>query len=392
MRVGAVLFDPSCNIVAKDRTVVSLDNAWASISGGQARKVQSIHDLPSDVLWLTNLNYNNFYRAGLHKHPSFRNEGWLRTLFNQLSSEVGVDNGRVSPDVTVSTISAIAARAIDVSVKRYGVIPKSKRLNEDFSLAMKVQRSALPDDIYKFFDSIADHPSVSVINGNSYGSTLPTVTVRRNRLRHANDILSTPVPPDSGWEYEKIVGPKNGDKWLENIDTSFLVKCTLTNINPMIAEILSWGSGSREIREWLTDLEWRVVRRFADVSVNAALICRSRSQVLPQHQLLPKENIDELSFTLGLVAEQVWTAMTIKQSYRGEALRYNAAAAWLRAADRMRMFDYAQKLYARGLNIMSYGVGNVVLRYPEGGLRKALDICLDTGLLPPTSKLLESSI
>lgn len=125
MRVGAILFDPSNNIVASDRTVVSLDSAWASISGGQARRVQSIHDLPSDVVWLTNLTYNNFYRAGLQKHPNFRYEGWLRTLFNQLVAELGIDLNNVSPDITVSTIATIAQRTVNVAQSRYAVSPKA---------------------------------------------------------------------------------------------------------------------------------------------------------------------------------------------------------------------------------------------------------------------------
>lgn len=275
MRVGAVLFDASNVIVASDRTVVSLDSAWASIGGGQARRVQSIHDLPSDVIWLTNLTYNNFFRAGLHRHPNFRNEGWLRTLFNQLVAELGIDLNCVSPSTTVSTIAAIAQRTVTVAQSRYAVIPKNKRLNEDFAVAMGVPRSGLPDMFYSHFDAVADHPSVSVIHGTNYGSALPTVTVRRNRLRHARDVLETPVPTDSGWELERSVAPDRNDKWLESINTPFLVKCAVSNVKPMIAEVLSWGSGSREVREWLTDIEWRVVRQHGDVAVSAALICKN---------------------------------------------------------------------------------------------------------------------
>ncbi len=391
MRVGAVLFDASNVIVASDRTVVSLDSAWASIGGGQARRVQSIHDLPSDVIWLTNLTYNNFFRAGLHRHPNFRNEGWLRTLFNQLVAELGIDLNCVSPSTTVSTIAAIAQRTVTVAQSRYAVIPKNKRLNEDFAVAMGVPRSGLPDMFYSHFDAVADHPSVSVIHGTNYGSALPTVTVRRNRLRHARDVLETPVPTDSGWELERSVAPDRNDKWLESINTPFLVKCAVSNVKPMIAEVLSWGSGSREVREWLTDIEWRVVRQHGDVAVSAALICKKPAAPLPQVKLLPDGPLDELSFTYGLIAEQIWTAMTNKQHYKGDISRYTAAAAWLRAADRMAMFDYAQKLYGRGLNVMSYGVGNVVLRYPENGLRRTLDIATDIGLMPPASKLAEAA-
>jgi hypothetical protein len=391
MRVGAIFFDSNNKLVANDRTAVLLNSAWASISGEQAQRVRSIHNLPSDVLWFTNLTYNNFYRAGLQRHPNFRNEGWLRTLFNQLVAELGVDLNSVSPDITVSTIAAIAQRTVSVAKSRYEVHPKSKRLNEDFAIAMSAPRSALPDKFYNYFDTVADHPSVSVIYTTNYGAGLPTVTVRRNRLHHAREVLATPVPTDTGWEMEKAVAPDHNDKWLENINTPFLVKCTVSNVNPMIAEVLSWGSGSRDVREWLTDIEWRVVRQYADVSVSAALICNNPAAPLPQAKLLPEGPLDKLSFTYGLIAEQIWTAMTNKQHYKGGMNRYTAAAAWLRAADRMAMFDYAQKLYRSGLNVMSYGVGNVVLRYPENELRHTLDIATDIGLMPPASKLAEAA-
>lgn len=391
MRVGAILFDPNNNIVASDRTVVSLDNSWASIGGGQARRVRSIHDLPSDVLWLTNLTYNNFYRAGLQRHPNFRHEGWLRTLYSQLITELGIDINNASPDITVETIAAIVQRVINVAQSQYNVRPKNKRLNEDFAASIGAQRSSLPDIFYPFFDTVADHPSVSVIAATNYGAGLPTVTVRRNRLRHAREVLATHVPTDTGWELEKAVAPDRNDKWLESINTPFLAKCTVSNVKPMIAEVLSWGSGSRDVREWLTDIEWRVVRQYGDVAVSAALICKNPAAPLSQSKLLPEGPLDELSFTYGLVAEQIWTAMTNKQHYKGDVGRYTAAAAWLRAADRMLMFDYAQKLYGRGLNVMSYGVGNVVLRYPENGLRRTLDIATDIGLMPPASKLTEAA-
>ena len=391
MRVGAILFDPNNNIIASDRTVVSLDNAWASISGGKARRVQSIHDLPSDVQWLTNLTYNNFYRAGLQRHPNFRNEGWLRTLFNQLIAELGIDSNSVTPDVTVSTISSIVQRLVTVATDRYGVETKSKRLNEDFAIAMGAPRSTLPDIFYNHFDAVADHPSVSVIHSTNYSAGLATVTVRRNRLRHAREVLATPVPCDTGWELEKIVARDRNDKWLETLNTPFLVKCTVSNVKPIIAEVLSWGSGSRNVRTWLTDIEWRIVRQYGDVTVSSALVCKNPATPLQQLDLLPNGPLDELSFTNGLIAEQIWTAMTNKQRYKGDSSRYTAAAAWLRSADRMVMFDYAQKLQARGLNVMSYGVGNVVLRYPENGLRRTLDIATDIGLMPPASKLAEAA-
>ncbi|ANN80816.1 hypothetical protein [Bordetella flabilis] len=390
MRVGAVYFDESGNIVANDRTVVALSDAWASVGGEPARRVQSVHDLASDVLWLTNLTWNNFFKAGLSRHPNFRSDGWLRTLFGQITTELGVHGSDVSPDITVSAMATVAQRVADVATNDYKVRVKSARLNDDFATAINAPASALPDAYYPFFEGIADHPSVSVIQTANYSASSPTVTLRRNRLAHAAHVLATPVPPDAGWELERSVG-SGSDQWLESIKTPFLVRCTISNVNPLMAEVLSWGSGSRQVREWLTDLEWRIVREFANVNVHAALICSKEAQVLPQAAMLPSGSMAQLSYTLGLVAEQVWTAMVSRQRYK-DTTRYTAAAAWLRSCDRMTMFDYAQRLHARGVVVMSYGVGNVVARYPEGGLRRTLDIATDLALMPPASKFSEARV
>lgn len=381
MKTGAILFDLNNNTMTKRSPVVSLGNAWASIGGGTGRRVQSIHELPNDVLWLTNLTYSNFYRVGLHRHPNFRNDGWLRTLFSQLMTELGIGKRLTPPDQAVSIISALTQRVVDIANIRHGVIPNKSRLNEDFADALNTPRCAVEDCFYEAVETIANHPSVCVIKRVNPDINLPTLTLRRNRLRHAREVMATPVPILGKWELENVDGKPGDDQFLENIQNPFLVRCTLSSITPMVSEILSWGGGSKAIREWMSDVEWRVIRQYAKVSVKSVLHCtESATQIDPT--LLPDGDYDGLSFTNGLVAEQLWTAFTIKQPYRSEK-RYSAAAAWLRSADRMIMFDVALKLYGKGINVISYGVGNIVLRLPENSLLKTLDIAADTGLLPP---------
>ena len=391
LKVGTIMFDSTNNRFDSERTIVSLENGWASVAGGEAKQVQSIHDLPNDVLWLTNLSYTNFYRAGLSRHPNFRADNWLRTTLNQLVAEIGVDPTTTPIHTTVEVVSAIAHRVVRAAIAQYKVAPTSATLNEDFASALNAPKSNLPGNIVEYFKPIAEHPFVKVIATTNYSAACPTVTLRRNRLVHAQQVLSTQVPIDTAWEFEQTVPPDRNDLWLESVKTPFLARCTVSNVNPMIAEILSWGSSSRNIRDWLTDIEWRIVRQYSDVTVDSALICKAPAFTLPQLQKLPQSAHAALSFSSGLIAEQIWTAMTLKQSVRGDTHRYTAAAAWIRSADRMIMFEYAKKLHSRGVSVMSYGAGNVVAYYPEGGLRRVLDISTDIGLMPPTAKFREAS-
>jgi hypothetical protein len=393
MRCGVVLFDSANNISVGDKTFASLDSGWASIGGEPAVRVSSIHDLSSDVLWITNLTEEQFYRAALTNHPNFRSENYLRSTVRHIYSELGVDPLYVSPDIVTSVLATVAQRVIDFAKARYGVNPRSKNLNEDFAHALGATRSQIAKDMYSMFEGSAKHSYVRTVVINSYLNNGQALTLRRNRLIHARELLGTAVPPDTQWEYiprNKLPANKADiESMLEQCNTCFLVRCEVRNVSPMVSDVFSIGSGAKDIRDWLTDIEWRHAREWADVEYNGLLLCTAPSEMLPQAKLLPGGDYAPLSFTSCIAAEQIWTAMTLKRGVRDEQ-RYTAAAAWLRARDRTVMFSYAQKLHAKGLIVWGYGGGNVVVLYPEGGLRHALDVTTDIGLLAPASKLLEA--
>jgi hypothetical protein len=389
LRVGAVFFDGANNITGRDRTITSLETGWASISGGTARRISSVHDLPSDVIWYTNLDYAQFIRVGLGRHANFRNAEWLRTNFHGLIAELGIGQENLPPHEMISMLAQVAQRVTKNAQERYGVALSHPKLNHDFSEALQVPRSAFANEFYPVLPPIAQHPAVKVVHTNNYHQASPTVTVRCNRLQHARAVLSTPVPSDMGWEMENPSSlKKRSADWLDSLETPFLVKVSVANVQPMVSDVLSWSSGSKAPREWLTDTEWRLFRGFADITIKAALICRLPATRLEVYDQLPTEHMAELSLTYGLIAEQMWTAFTNPMPYRINETRWSVAAAWLRAADRLRMFDFAQKLHARGLTVSSYGVGSVVLRYPaSGGLQRTLAMASETGLLPPASRI-----
>jgi len=393
LRVGAVYFDGTNNVTGRDRTIMSLETGWASISGGKARRISSVHDLPSDVIWYTNLDFAQFIRVGLGRHANFRNAEWLRTQFHGLIAELGIGADNLPPHEMISVLAQVAQRVVKHAQERYGVTLSHNKLNQDFSEALQVPRCAFPNEFYPVIPTIAQHPAVKVVHTNNYHQSSPTITVRCNRLQHARALLSTPVPSDMGWEMENPSSlKKRSEDWLDSLDTPFLVKVSVANVQPMVSDVLSWSSGAKAPREWLTDTEWRLFRQFADITIKAALICRLPATRLEVYDQLPDEHMAELSLTYGLLAEQMWTAFTNPMPYRLNETRWSVAAAWLRAADRLRMFDFAQKLHARGLTVSSYGVGSVVLRYPaSGGLQRTLAMASETGLLPPAKGMAQAA-
>jgi hypothetical protein len=394
MRCGVVLFDSANNIASGDQTFVSLDAGWASISGAAAIRISSIHDLDSVVLWITNLTEEQFYRAKLTSHANFRSEGYLRSTLRHIANELGVDTHCVSADVVVSVLSTIAQRVVTYAQTHYGITPNGKALTDDFAIALRVPRSKIASGIHNLFEGSAQHAYVRTVHANAHLNHGTALTLRRNRLAHAKELLALPVPPDSHWEYiscDKLPSNKqNIESMLEQSNTAFLVRCNTRNINPSVADVFSVGSGAKVIREWLTDIEWQQAREWADIEYIGLLRCNAPSAPVPQADALPSDPYASLSFTCGLVAEQVWTAMTMRRKSNTDEPRYTAAAAWFRAMDRTVMFSYARNLHAKGLSVLEYGSGNVVVLYPDGGLRHALDVSTDNDLLAPASKLVEA--
>lgn len=389
-KIGAIFFDTGNDIVGGDINLVALKEGWASIAGDNPFRVSSIHELPTDVIWYTNLVYSKFQRAGLGRHPNFRSDDWLRTSNNQIQAELGINQNDFGSSKCVQIMGLLANRVVNTAIDRHNIVLKNAKLNADFAQAFNLPKSTISDRHYPFIEPIAAHSFISVIHAINYMNKNPTLTVRPNRLYHARAILSTPVPADNGWTLMEFK-EGNGNLKLESIDTPFLAQCSLSNINPMIAEILSWGSGSQKPREWLTNIEWNYIKKFADITVTKALVANEAGQILPQINELPEESTSALSYTNGLIAEQVWTAITSKQYFKPAEYRFSAAAAWLRAADRMIMLDHAQKLFSKGLTVSSYGTGNVVIRVPDRGLRHALDVAINFDLLPPASRFLDAN-
>ena len=137
MKIGAIFFDSANSSLGTTGDSSALGSGWASIAGSSPVRVQSIHDLPTDTIWLTNLTYSSLCQSKLNEHPNFRSDAWLKTPVKQLVAELGVDCGRNPVDTACVVISTLAHRVVDVSNVNYGVSPRSQSLVSDFAEAIK---------------------------------------------------------------------------------------------------------------------------------------------------------------------------------------------------------------------------------------------------------------
>ena len=384
MRIGVVVFDEHARTAFGDERLANPGQVWASVAGGSPFQVENMSsDLNNDVIWWTNLLYDDNRGGRLSRSGGFRHEAWLRCGFTSLMSELGLDlNGSNGPR-TARVMATLGDRVVQLATKRFGISElHAYRFNEDVANSITDARCRIPEQYWQVVDPIAEHGYVSTTCHSGMRENMSTITITRNRVRHARQVLATKLPDDEGWRlHEGSISEHN----LEEMDTPFLVRCTVNGMDPIVEDILPIRSESNGIREWLTDVEWKKMREYANIKIGAVLFGDSSSVCL--NNAIPEDDLAELSFSQGLLAEQVWTGVASRKRRNTGRWGFSAAAAWLRSADKMAMFEHVRYLHEQGVKVSHYGFGNMIVRYAQGELEHVIGTVIEAGLLPPLSKV-----
>lgn len=395
---GVILFDDA-----------RCTEGWAAIAGREAYRIASPSELGNDVIWLTSGSYEEMREAKLDMNPWLRNNGYIRINVKTALDDLGLkdiagEQQDVAAGVLADAFSAVMAYAAEV----VGI--------QDFDHKTLAQDMAelFPDPVLP----IGEHEEpvsqalreclqewTSVPNRPPKGSV--QVTLRRNRVDHALEMIQTPVPVDvSGLEF--VRGSTMGDPKMR-IDTLLtcgrpaLAQVRITSSEQELAKILAFGNsmpgdgGKAKRRHWVSQPELAMLARYTDVIVDGAWIA-SEGSFGVQAPKLPDfwhQNIcnyaGAASWAAGIVAENLWIGATKVPRKRkvvgakGRAVSWRQV--WLRASDRMRCFILAGHLHAAGYCVLSYGTGSLRVAVEPDHLPKLVQDAYQLGLVPPLTLL-----
>jgi hypothetical protein len=384
MQSGVILFDAFSNSALGEESFSTVTSGWASLGGEPAVRVASVDALVENTLWVTNLSEEQLYRTGLSANPSLRCDTYLRASLRQLAMEIGADPSVVGVEKFSEVMATIATDRLKVRLT-------TASLCDDIAAALSVPTSQLDAKVYGIFESSALRTYVRPTSAKVDALSGQMLVLRPNRLSHARRLLKHPLPVDSSWEHvtrrSLPAGDRDVDVMLSRLTTPFMARCELLDLDEQSRALLNFPTIGGDGTAWLTDVEWRCVQGLGSPKCMSVLICSESAKPLPQASSLDSGPLATLSFTSGLIAELVWSALSLKRPARG--FRYTAAATWLRALDRMTMFSYAKALASDGLAVCGYGSGNVAVACPPGHLRGVLRSAINAGLLPPANKLVE---
>lgn len=362
-------------------------SGWASVRGKTAYRIRGTGDLATDVFWWTNLPAGTFMVYGGLPTTRMKRNDYLRPNMGQLHAELGLLASRMPAARIVEITSEIFERVMRLAQQHYGLPrPHDLALADDlYSHIIKEDRSITPEideALRQAYQSYVQCETKMPMHSKM-------VIFRRPRIAHALDVLSTPVPGDQ-WEFldESKLPPEHKRlDWLVSQDRPALVRASIKRVDHEVAQIISFGGGSKEQRNWMSHPELLTLSKFAKIKIDAAFLGTEYVPHPVYKDMFTGGQMGPLSTSVGILAENYMVALSTPHSFRRFSKSTEKVtaprAAWYAASDRFHMLMPALMMHGSGFVVRGYGRGMVILGVQRGALQEARACASAAGLLAP---------
>lgn len=239
-----------------------------------------------------------------------------------------------------------------------------------------------------------------------------------DRVAHAQQLFRVPFPI-GGWRNVGDMsilsrrGPEKIFEWLDQ-NPGALIRATMKRCDPRMESIINYGANIQKNARsghWLTALELATLMPWCEFVLHEGVIgerlCSiqeileaamprsssggasgfgSRTASAPGYcSALDPQTVQmrSVSYPYQIFMDVLWRAAIGPIPKAPRSIR-NPASAFVRAADRMLLFEVAAKLHSLSIGISGYGSGGVLISPAEGmTIQEWVPPLLAQGLLPP---------
>lgn len=391
IRHGVAWFPDSRRVVASDKRTTRLGEFWAAIENGTPRKMKDIYSLPSNVIWVTNLEGGELFSLNKNRNPNFKNKNWLKTDLSRLAREIGVDPDYAPMSETAMFLSAVVSRVAQYAKSKLSIDKLTEQtLHTDILKAIRPPKKRIADEFYPAIQEIASHFVISGLRHSTATHENEIATFGRNRLAHARTVMETPIPAEVGWMLRKNSKKMAAEDFVATLDGNYVLKATIHHTQRSASFAAGWSGAAKSPREWFTDVEYNALKVFCDFEVHAAIVNEQPPSLITLDSILGHSDMAGLSITHSLVAEAVCASFLTpqKSSFNSDTSEYSTAAAWYRAKDKVLCLQDAVAMHDLGHPINSFGNGFVRLNFPERGLEPLIKDAIKIQLLPEAHSMM----
>jgi hypothetical protein len=397
IRFGFVMFDLIDNNGEK---IPVPGSGWASIEGVSAFRIKNISDLSNEVIWLTNLSQDVFWKSKAFKESKLKYSGYLRTDVNQIMRELGLVINEIKIANITEIISEIFNKVMRLAIEFYGI---ESFIQKD--LYSEIRNVLFEEDknISNYVDEALSrsYQDLVICERVIPKEKVSFITLKRPRYFHAKSILDIMIPFSKGdWDFfaseDLPLSTEKKIKFLMEKERPFIAKVSInyfhnqSNVNLELGKLLNLGEaigegGRPKQRNWVCQPELLYLSKFADLNIEAAFMAEEYKPLEKSVQLPYLGELSNLSYSLGILSECVWFGLatrSINPKNKSKTL-VSPRACWLKAADRFMTLTSAMILMSAGFVVVSYGYGGVTVMIEDYKISQLLEIAPYAGLTVP---------
>ena len=261
------------------KTPEAPDEGLYSIAGGEAHHFQSVAELPSDVMWWTNISYTSLNQSALSSMSTLRIDKYLPITPDDCLMEWGFCPETTNRLEATRFISQCFFRIMTITENLIEEIApkKAKHLYFNtsdlrFDLAAVMPRQVYPTgdaaSILKAGYSFVEYSGVARKGLRG----VPRVLMRRPRLAHAIDMFYSPLPdgPLEFWEEDMSL------EQALNSEVPVLSEIVVNRADDLVAPIFSYGhsinTAQRVVRAWVPHPELIALSAFSEITIKNAWV------------------------------------------------------------------------------------------------------------------------
>lgn len=377
-------------------------SGFCSIDGQEARYISGYHELSSETMWVTNLEFPVFKELNLLRLRHLTQAQYFRTSVRMLQAELGISD----PQTLCRTLSTLFSRAASLGQTHFGTQAENFNYRFHQAISERLHVPGMTEPVQGMdpnaIQLIIDHSTQEnqAMAGVKRPDRSSPVSFLFPRDAYGQWLLSRTYPIGTGWKNDSLgreftIGTRDGKKvqltetfikrcsnYFENNSRAMFFRISVVSHESSHRAFASFGSGSREPRVWvawpelLELLEYSVVHVYESFSTASGLI----REYLPEFCFASGFGVSE-----GLLFENIIAALSSPVNRRNTAI-----GAYLRAYDRAACGRAAAHFHNAGFVVGSYSSGRIVLLLPEGQKARASQLALNYGLMPPIQEEVQS--
>ena len=388
IKYGCVIFDD-----VNDHT-----SGYASVAGQEAIRIKGTEDLPSDIVWITNLQYNIIGFAGLSNSTRFKQSGFLRARIDQLMAPLRI----VDPIMTSEIMALLMRNTMQITEHFFDCnnINPGRELKRIIRKKIKEPDQLLDEHVITVIKDATSHysPVERPVQQNPSGQWDHAVfQIHPFKIAEATLPLAYPYGKEFRTIYTQDL-PK-GIQSLAQMESlfggPFFAKIRLTEIDSDLNPILNFGGGpscQEARREWVSSYELGTLLKIANVEIKEVLIPEKTDTIYKPffEKLCQLDPATHMSLSFMTFIENLWCAGTVtlyppnQKNVGGMSKNFmNQAMPFIKAVERNISMQAAIKIIEAGFDVSGYGSGRIRVNLRGESPEEILSAAVMSDTIPP---------